>query len=86
MVYFLMRLNSLNVINGFSYCGYCNCTGTRNYKYEKDGYIVYYMPKRKLYHIKYKNSYIEKNQPLSTLCEKLKLLGVIDSADCLSIN
>jgi hypothetical protein len=74
------------MIKGFTYCGYCNCTGTRNNKYEKDGYIIYYQPKRKLYHLKYNNSYIIKNEPITTLCQKLKSLGLIDSGECLETN
>lgn len=74
------------MINGFKYIGHCNCTGTRNWKYEKNGFIVYYLKKRSSYHIKHENSYILKNQPIATLCEKLKSLGLVESADCFDTN
>lgn len=72
------------MINGFKLIGSCNCTGTKNYKYEKNGYVVYHVKKRSLFHIKHRNSYIEKNQPISLLCEKLRSLGLVESGDCLS--
>lgn len=72
------------MINGFTLIGTCNCSGTKNYKYQKDGYIVYYIKKRSLYHIKFNNNYLVKNQPIKTLCEKLISLGLTDSKDCLS--
>lgn len=65
--------------NGFTYCGYCNCSGTKNYKYSKNEYIIYYLPKPRLYHIKLQNHYLDKNQPLSTLCQKLRSLGIVNS-------
>jgi hypothetical protein len=74
------------MITGFQYIGSCNCTGVKNMKYEKEGYIVYYIPKRKIYHIKHGNHYISKNQPILTLCEKLKSLGLTDSNNCLGTN
>ena len=74
------------MINGFKLIGTCNCSGTKNYKYEKNGYIVYHVKKRMLYHIKHNNNYLVKNQPLSTLCSKLKSLGLIGSDDCLETN
>jgi len=74
------------MINGFRLIGSCNCSGTKNYKYEKDGYIVYHVKKRSLYHIKHLNNYIVKNEPIKTLCSKLKSLGLIESEDCLSQN
>lgn len=70
------------MINGFRLIGTCNCSGTKNYKYEKNGYIVYHVKKRSLYHIKFNDSYIVKNQPISTLCQKLKSLSLVDSEDC----
>ena len=72
------------MINGFTLIGHCNCSGTKNYKYEKNGYTVYHVKKRSLYHIKYKNGYIVKNEPIKTLCSKLKFLGLTESEDCLS--
>lgn len=74
------------MITGFTYAGQCNCSGTKNLKYSKDGYIVYYIKKRKTFHIKQGNNYLVKNQPESILCEKLKSLGLVDSADCLLTN
>lgn len=70
------------MINGFTLIGKCNCSGTANYKYEKNGYIVYHVKKRKMYHIKYLNNYIIKNEPIETLCQKLKSLSLVDSEDC----
>ena len=74
------------MINGFKLIGSCNCSGTKNYKYEKNGYIVYHVKKRQMYHIKYKNNYLVKNQPISTLCSQLVSLGLVESEECLSIN
>lgn len=74
------------MIDGFTYCGSCNCSGTKNMKYEKDGYIVYHLPKRNIFHLKFNNNYILKNEPLSTLCDKLKSLGLVESGQCLSTN
>ena len=39
-----------------------------------------------MYHIKFQNNYLEKYQPISTLCEKLKSLGLTDSNECLEIS
>lgn len=72
------------MINGFRLIGSCNCSGTKNYKYEKDGYIVYHVKKRSLYHIKQGNNYIIKNEPIKTLCSQLKKLGLVSSEDCLT--
>lgn len=72
----------INFLKDFRYCGYCNCTGTRNNRYEKDGYIVYHMPKRNQYHIKHNGTYIIKNEPIKTLCLKLKSLGINEDEDC----
>ncbi len=74
------------MITGFNYIGKCNCSGVRNLKYQKGQYIVYYQPKKKRYHLKEKNNYLVKNQPLSTLCEKLKSLGLTDSNDCFAMS
>jgi len=71
------------MIKDFTYIGKCNCNGTTNYKYQKDGYIVYHLPKKRMYHLKFQNNYLEKYQPVSTLCEKLKSLGLTDSNECL---
>ena len=72
------------MIEGFKYIGSCNCTGVKNLKYERSGYIVYYIKKRNLFHIKFQNNYIAKNQPILTLCAKLKSLGLVESNDCLN--
>ena len=72
------------MIDGFKYIGSCNCGGTKNMKYAKDGYLVYYLPKRKTYHLKYINDYLVKNQPIATLCEKLKSLGLTELENCLA--
>jgi len=74
------------MIDGFTYVGSCNCGGVRNVKYQKGKYIVYYIKKGNRYHLKEKNNYLVKNQPITTLCERLKSLGLVDSADCLSTN
>jgi len=74
------------MINGFKLIGKCNCSGTANYKYEKNGYIVYHVKKRKMYHIKFQNGYLVKNQPINTLCQKLKSLGLVDGEDCSGLN
>jgi hypothetical protein len=71
------------MINGFTLIGRCNCSGTTNYKYEKAGYIVYHVKKRSKYHIKYNGGYIVRDQPISTLCSKLKSLGLVSSDECL---
>ncbi len=72
------------MIEGFQYIGKCNCSGVLNMKYQKGNYIVYYQPKRKVYHLKEKNNYLVKSQPIATLCEKLKSLGLVESAECLN--
>jgi hypothetical protein len=74
------------MIKDFAYIGSCNCDGVRNLKYEKNGYIVYLRPKKKVYHIKFNNNYLVKYQPYSTLCQKLKSLGLTDSDECLEIS
>lgn len=74
------------MINGFTLIGTCNCGGIKNYKYKKGDYIIYHVKKRSLYHIKYKNNYLVKNQPINTLCQKLKSLSLVDSEDCLDTN
>jgi len=74
------------MIKEFTYCGSCNCNGTRNLKYCKDGVIVYYQPKRKTFHIKRENNYLIKNEPISKLCATLKSLGVTELDECLGIN
>jgi hypothetical protein len=74
------------MIEGFNYIGSCNCTGTKNLKYQKGNYIIYHLPKRKTFHLKEGNTYAYKNQPISTLCEKLKLLGLTELNDCLKSN
>lgn len=70
------------MINGFTLIGSCNCSGTKNYKYEKNGYIIYHLKKRSTYHIKFNNNYIIKNEPIKTLCQQLKSLGLVDLEDC----
>lgn len=64
---------------GFVYSGFCRCSGTQNYKYSKGNYIVYFLPKRKTYHLKFLNNYLIKNEPVATLCPKLKSLGIVNS-------
>ena len=68
----------------FSYCGRCNCTGTLNVKYEHKGFIIYHLPKRKLFHLKKDNHYLVKNEPINNLCEKLKQHCGIGLAECSS--
>ena len=63
------------VVETDKYIGKCTCGGTVNRKFKKDKYVIYFLPKRKEFHIKEGNNYIEKNQPIATLCPKLKSLG-----------
>ena len=73
-------------ISGFNYIGKCNCSGTTNYKYESGPYMIYYLPKRRSFHIKHNNSYTHKNEPAIKLCEILKSLGFTDCEVSLNIN
>jgi len=59
-----------------AYAGKCSCGGTTNLKYQVSKYIIYYLPKKKAYHIKEGNQYLVKSQPIATLCQKLESLGL----------
>ena len=69
------------IVETDGYIGKCNCSGTVNRKFKKDKYIIYFLPKRREFHIKEGNNYLVKNQPLSTLCSKLKSLGFPDCVE-----
>lgn len=63
------------IVNDVKYEGKCSCGGTKNLKYKKGDYLIYSLPKRKTFHVKQGNNYIQKNQPIETLCEVLTSLG-----------
>lgn len=59
---------------GFVKAGSCNCGGTRNEIYQKDGYYLYLRKTRFLFKIKKKNEVIVPISPLAKLETELKKL------------
>lgn len=59
---------------GFTRSGSCNCGGTRNEIYQKDGYYLYLRKTRFLFKIKKKNEVIVPISPLAKLETELKKL------------
>ena len=62
---------------GWKYIGKCNCNLTLNIKYQKEDYIIYYMPKRRQFYVKQYNHKIisitdikELDAKLHGLCKK----------------
>lgn len=72
------------IVEADAYAGTCNCGGVKNIKYQKGKYVIYFIPKRKVFHIKEQNNYLVKSQPIATLCEKLKSLGFPACVESLS--
>ena len=69
-----------------AYVGMCKCGGTTNRKYQKGKYLIYYLPKKQVYHIKEANQYLVKSQPIATLCQKLESLGLPACSESSSTN
>ena len=74
------------VVEADTYAGSCRCGGTKNLKYNKGKYLIYFLPKKQVYHIKEANQYIVRSQPIATLCQKLESLGLPACVESSNVN
>lgn len=74
------------IIPAAIYAGSCRCGGTKNLKYQVQNYLIYYLPKKGVYHIKEGSNYITRSQPIATLCQKLESLGLPACVESSNVN